>query len=124
MQTAIALGCCVVLLLIGVPFALKYPWRVAMVITFLGVHVLVMVGYDWLIERLRTMQSPSARRLVAAHEKLSALLGNAPPYDGPEHKVLRTTVQLAVYLPAMVFYFALLLWLGDVLDWLEQPRDD
>ena len=121
MQTGISIGCLLVLLLIGVPFAIKYPWRAAMVVTFFAVHIAVMVGYAALIARLMQSQRPAARRLVAAHEKLSALLGDAPPYDGPEHKVLRTAVQVAVYLPALVFYFALLLWLGDVLDWLEQP---
>ena len=123
MQTAIAIGCLVVLLLVGVPFAIKYPWRVAMVVTFFGVHVAVMVGYAVLIGRLAESQHPVARRLAAAHATLSALLadGNVPENGHRYSKAARFTVQAIVYLSAFVFYIWLLVKLGVLLDWLEQP---
>lgn len=119
MQNVVAIGCFFVLVLVGLPFAIQYPWRVGMAVAFLAVHVAAMVGYAALIGRLARMRSPAARGIVAAHEKLSALLGDAAPYDGPRHKVLRVSVQLAVYLPAFAFYVWLLASLGGVLDWLE-----
>ena len=119
MQTAIAIGCLVVLLLIGVPFAIKYPWRVAMVVAFFAIHIAVMVGYEALIERLRKSQRPAARRLVALHVAIFGLVGNNPPYDGPQYKVRRAVVQTLVYLSAFVFYLWLLVTLGVLLDWLE-----
>jgi hypothetical protein len=121
MQTVIAIGCLVVLLLIGVPFAIKYPWRVAMVVTFFAAHVAVMVGYEALIERLRESQRPAARRLVATHAAIFGLMGNHPPYDTTQYKVRRAVVQTVVYLAAFVFYVWLLVELGVLLDWLESP---
>jgi hypothetical protein len=121
MQTVIAIGCLVVLLLIGVPFAIKYPWRVAMVVSFFAIHVAVMVGYEALIERLRESQRPAARRLVALHVAVFGLMGNNPPYDDPRYKVRRAAVQTLVYLSAFAFYIWLLVKLGVLLDWLESP---
>ena len=121
MQTAIAIGCLVVLLLVGVPFAIKYPWRVAMLVTFFAAHVAVMVGYAALIARLTESQRPVARRLVAVHAAVFGLMGNDPPYDGPQYKLRRAAVQTVVYLAAFVFYIWLLVKLGVLLDWLESP---
>jgi hypothetical protein len=119
MQTVIAIGCLVVLLLIGVPLATKYPWRVAMVVAFFAVHVAVMVGYEALIERLKESQRPAARRLVAIHVAIFGLMGNHPPYDAPQYKLRRAVVPTLVYLSAFAFYVWLLVKLGVVLDWLE-----
>jgi hypothetical protein len=121
MQNVMAVGCFVVLLLIGIPFAIKYPWRVAMVVTFFAVHVAVMVGYAALIARLTESQRPAARRLVAVHARLSELLadGNSSQ-DGHRYgKAARFTVQAIFYLSAFVFYIWLLVKLGVLLDWLE-----
>jgi hypothetical protein len=123
MQTAISIGCFVVLLVIGIPFAIKYPWRVAMVVTFFAVHVAVMIGYAALIARLTESQRPAARRLVAAHARLSELLadGNSSQNGHRHGKAARFTVQAIVYLSAFVFYIWLLVKLGVLLDWLESP---
>ena len=125
MQTVIAIGCLVVLLVIGIPFAIKYPWRVAMVLTFFGVHVAVMVGYAVLIARLTESQQPAARRFMAVHGKLSELLadGNSSQEGARYGKAARFTAQAVFYLSAFVFYIWLLVKLGVLLDWLEAtPR--
>ena len=121
MQNVMAVGCFVVLLVIGIPFAIKYPWRVAMVVTFFAIHVAVMVGYSALIARLMESQHPAARRLVAVNAAVFGLMGNDPPYDGPQYKVRRAVVQTVVYLAAFAFYIWLLVKLGVLLDWLESP---
>ncbi len=121
MQTGISIGCLLVLLLIGVPFAIAYPWRAVMVVGFFGAHVALMVGYAALLGRLKESQHPAARCIVAAHATLSALLAEESELgEGPRYsKAARRTVQTIVYLSAFVFYGWLLLTLGDLLDWLE-----
>jgi hypothetical protein len=122
MQNAFAIGCFVVLLLVGIPFAFKYPWRAAMVTAFFAVHIAVMVGYAALIELLAKSQHPAARRLITAHAVLSDLMADDALPDGAGYsKTVRRTVQVIVYLSAFVFYGWLLLTLGDLLDWLEKP---
>jgi hypothetical protein len=125
MQSVVAIGCFVVLLLIGIPFAMKYPWRVAMVVSFFAVHIAVMVGYAALIGWLAESRHPAARRFVAAHATVSALLADHDLPDGPRYgKAARIAAQTVIYLSAFVFYGWLLLSLGDVLDWLEAPPRD
>jgi len=120
MQTGLSVGCLLVLLLIGVPFAIAYPWRAVMVIGFFGVHVAVMVGYSALIDRMSKSQHPAARRFITAHATLSDLLADDALPDGPRFsKAARKSTQAVVYLSAFVFYIWLLVKLGVVLDWLE-----
>jgi hypothetical protein len=92
-----------------------------MVVSFFGVHVLVMVAYEALVERLGKSQHPAARRLAAAEAVIAGLISGAPPYDGPDRKIARGLVQTTTFLVAAVFYILLLVWLGRVLDWLESP---
>jgi hypothetical protein len=125
MQNVVAIGCFVVLLLVGIPFAIKYPWRVAMVVSFFAAHIAVMVGYAVLIERLTGSQHPAARRFVAAHATVATLLADHDLPDGPRYgKATRVAAQTVIYLSIFVFYGWLLLSLGDVLDWLEAPPRD
>jgi len=120
MQTALSVGCLLVLLLIGVPFAIAYPWRAVMLIGFFGVHVAVMVGYSALIERMSKSQHPAARRFITAHATLSDLMADDALPDSPRFsKAARKTTQIIVYLSAFVFYIWLLVKLGVLLDWLE-----
>jgi hypothetical protein len=120
MQTGLSVGCLLVLLLIGVPFAIAYPWRAVMVIGFFGVHVAVMVGYSALIDRMSKSQHPAARRFITAHATLSNLLADDALPDSPRFsKAARKSTQTVVYLSAFVFYIWLLLKLGVLLDWLE-----
>jgi hypothetical protein len=123
MQTGISIGCLLVLLLVGIPFAFKYPWRVLMLTGFCLVHVAAMVGYSALMARLTASPHPAARRLVNAHATLSALLADDHQLpEGVRHsKLARRTVQTIVYVSVFVFYGWLLLTLGDLLDWLEKP---
>lgn len=119
MQTVYAIGCLLVILLIGVPFAITHPWRVAMVVCFFLAHVLVGFSYDRLLDRLRASRHPAARRFASAHAAVAGLLTGEPPYDGPERRIARGFVQTVFFLAAAVFYVLLLVWLGGVLDWLE-----
>ncbi len=123
MQNVVAIGCFVVLLLVGIPFAFKYPWRVAMLACFVLGHVAAMVGYAALVDWLQKSPRPAARRLAAAHAALAGLLSGDPPYDGPERRLARGFAQAAGFLIAGAFYMALLLWMGGVLDWLEDSSD-
>jgi len=120
MQTALSVGCLLVLLLIGVPFAIAYPWRAVMLIGFFGVHVAVMIGYSALIEQMSKSQHPAARRFITAHATLSDLMADDALPDSPRFsKAARKTTQIIVYLSAFVFYIWLLVKLGVLLDWLE-----
>ena len=59
---------------------------------------------------------------MAAHSALANLMAeDQEPHDPRYGKAVRKTVQVIVYLSAFVFYGWLLLTLGDLLDWLEQP---
>ena len=120
MQTGLSVGCLLVLLLIGVPFAIAYPWRALMVIGFFGVHVAVMVGYSALVDRVSKSQHPAARRFITAHATLSDLMADDGLPDSPRFsKAARKSTQAVVYLSAFVFYIWLLVKLGVLLDWLE-----
>ena len=119
MQTVTAIGCLLVLLILGVPFAIMYPWRVGMLVSFLAIHVLVMVGYDALIDRLKASPHPTARRLAAANATLAGLLAAGQPADGRGRKLARGITQAIVYGGAFVFYIWLLWALGGLLDRLE-----
>jgi hypothetical protein len=122
MQTGLSVGCLLVLLLIGVPFAIAYPWRALMVVVFFGVHIAVMVGYWVLIDRMSKSEHPAARRFITAHETLSDLMADDALPDSPRFgKVARKSTQTVVYLAAFVFYIWLLVKLGVLLDWLEKP---
>lgn len=119
MQTAYAIGCLGVLLLVGVPFAIAWPWRAAMVAVFIAAHVAAMIGYESVVERLGKSGRPAARRVAAAHSALAGLISGAAPYDGPDRRVARTVAQATAFVLAAAFYMALLLWMGNVLDALE-----
>jgi len=119
MQTAIAIGAVLLLLVVGVPFAITYPWRVAMLVSFLAVHVLAMVGYDALVERLKASPRPAARRLAAAHAALAGLLAASRPGVGRGRRLARGIAQAVFYGSAFVFYIWLLSAMGGWLDRLE-----